>query len=150
MFNAFRTRRLFHFVLICALIGTYTACSDDEEEDDEPTIGSMRIIVGTQTVTVSSSGVVTGGPIVIPTGNTAISATFLLPNGQVETKVDAATFRLDVATDNAAMASFTRIGAFNGTLVGGTKGSTVLRFALFHLAEQHNDFGPFPVPVTVQ
>jgi hypothetical protein len=150
MFFATRARKLYQISAVLALVTTLAACSKDEEPDDEPDIGSMRLAVGTQTITVTSGGVVTGGPIVIPVGSTPISATFLLPNGQVETKVTDATFRLDVTTDAAGTASFTRAGNFNGSLVGGTAGSTVLRFALFHLAEQHNDFGPFPVPVTVQ
>jgi len=126
------------------------SCDDETAPEEEPEVATMRLIVGAQTVNVADDGTVTGGPIIIPVGNTAISAAFLRADGTAEPLVTADVFRLDVASDNAGIASFTRGGSFNGNLVGAAAGSTILRFSLFHLEEQHEDFGPFPVAVTVQ
>lgn len=138
--------------LLTLTLGLVVAsCGDDPvAEEGEPEVATMRLTVGSQTINVADDGTVTGGPITIPVGSTAISAQFLLASGQPEPLVKPDVFQLTVSSDNAGVASFTRGGAFNGSLVGGAKGTTILRFALFHIEEGHEDFGPFPVTVVVQ
>lgn len=140
--------------LVALTVGLLVAsCGDStgpEEEEHEPEVATMRLTVGSQTINVAEDGTVTGGPIVIPVGNTTISAQFLLASGQPEPLVTADVFQLNVDSDNTGVAGFTRTAAFGGSLVGTAAGSTILRFALFHIEEGHEDFGPFPVSVTVQ
>lgn len=139
--------------LLTLMLGlTVASCGSDPmaEEEDEPEVATMRLTVGSQSIDVADDGTVTGGPISIPVGSTTVSAQFLLANGQPEPLVTADVFQLNVDSDDASVASFSRGGAFNGTLVGAAAGNTILRFSLFHIEEGHEDFGPFPVPVQVQ
>jgi hypothetical protein len=127
------------------------SCDDDPTEpEDEPNVATMRLTVGSQTVDVDEDGSVTGGPIVISVGSTAISAQFLLPNGQPDPLVTAAEFQLDVESDDEGVVDFTRASAFSGSLVGVVTGSEIVRFSLLHVEKQHADFGPFPISVTVE
>lgn len=128
------------------------ACDDDViEPDNEPTFSTVVFTVGTQTVTMAeATGAVTGGPITLQAGQNAnMTATFRLANGSADPVVTASDFRLDVASDNSAIVSFTRTGPFAGTLVAGQKGTTNLRIELFHIGEGHEEFGPFPLTVVV-
>jgi hypothetical protein len=121
-----------------------------EEPDVEPTVTAIRLLVGAQTVEVSDNGTVTGGPIQLSAGqDVTLTATFLGAAGAVETGISAAEFEIRVEPADEGIVSFTRTGAFAGTLAGGSAGSTTVAVALFHLVEMHEDFGPFNVPVTV-
>jgi hypothetical protein len=143
-----RRRRLLGASLALAL--AHVACDDDPmQAEEEPEVATMRLTVGTQTIDVADNGVVTGGPIAIPVGSTAISVEWLLADGSPADDVDGVEFQLDVQTDNAAIVTFTRTGPFVGTLVGVTPGSTTVEMGLLHVLEGHHDFGPFVVPVTV-
>jgi hypothetical protein len=145
-------RRSIIAVLGTVVFGLALASCDGstEPEEEEPEVATMRLTINAQTVDIAENGSVSGGPIVVPVGNTAISAAFLRADGSADPVVTADVFRLDVDSDNAGIASFSRSGAFNGNLVGTAAGSTILRFSLFHIEEGHEDFGPFPVAVTVQ
>lgn len=127
-----------------------TACNKKTTEpNDEPAVTTMRLVVGTQTVNVNASnGAVTGGPIVLAANtNVAVAVTFLRSDGSPDPLVTATTFRMDATPANANV-TFTRTGPFAGTLRGTVSGATTIEFALFHLAEGHNEFD-FDVPVTV-
>jgi hypothetical protein len=119
-----------------------------EEAEQEPEVAIMRLAVGGQTVDVADDGTVTGGPITL-NGTETITATFLKADGTAETLVTADEFELQVTPSSAAL-TFTRTSAFAGSLTAVTAGSAQIEVALFHLVEQHEDFGPFNVPVTVQ
>jgi hypothetical protein len=137
-------------ILLLAL--TAAGCNDSgtEPDDDEPNVATMRLTVGQQTINVNArTGAVTGGPIVIPVGNTAVSAQFLLDNGQPDPVATSASFRLDVDPANTQVVTFARTSAFAGTLQGLQAGSTTILFGLFHLGEGHEEF-EWPVPVQVQ
>ncbi|MCI0436606.1 MAG: hypothetical protein L0271_23655 [Gemmatimonadetes bacterium] len=139
-----------HILAVLPLVLAFAACSDDpmeEEEDPAEAVVAMRLVVGNQTITVADNGTVTGGPINLTQGNTAVTASFLDAANAVVGGLD--DFRLEVTSDNAAVASFARTGAFTGNLVGAAAGQTTLRFSLFHIQEQHDDFGPLPVPTVV-
>ncbi len=147
-----RFRRLLQVVTAVSVAATVSACGDDTAEPDpEPEVATMRLTVGTQTITVNTSGTVTGGPLVVTRGtNVAVAATWLRADGTADPLVTTAEFRLSGTSDNAATATFTHTAGFSGTIAGVAAGTTQLRFGLLHIAENHNDFGPFPVPVTVQ
>jgi hypothetical protein len=150
MFQIRRHRRItVTTVLLSAL--AFNACDDDPVEVvEEPEIAALRLTVGSQVVTVDDSGNVTGGPILIAVGNTSIAAAALDENGDVMADVTAAEFRLDVVSANAGVVTFSRTGAFAGTLAGVAAGQTSIDVSIFHLEEMHEDFGEFPVSVTVQ
>jgi hypothetical protein len=124
------------------------ACSEDEVEA-EPDVATLRLLIGTNdTVLVSDNGTVTSGPIAI-NANTTISAQWLKADGTPETIVTDAVFQLNVIPANSGVVTFTRTSAFAGTLNRVSAGSTTIQFSLFHIAEGHEDFGPFPVSITV-
>ena len=148
MFTLARVKRPLRAVpLMLGLTLAESAC-DDTEEPQEPAVVTMRLTVGAQVIDVTE-GTVTGGPIVI-NGNTNLSATFLKADGSVETLVTADEFELRVTPANTNLVTFTRTGAFAGTLNRVAAGGTQLEVALFHLIEQHEDFGPVDVAITVQ
>ena len=146
MFSIPSVRRLAALALIAA---TAVACKESTDPgEDEPEVSSMRLTVGSSTVTVAENGAVTGGPLRISTTDQALSATFLRADGTPESLVTAAEFRLDVTGGTGI--TFTRTGPFGGTLRGASAGTVTVNFSLFHLIENHADFGPFPVSVQVQ
>lgn len=146
MFSINNVRHLAAFALIAV---TAVACKESTDpEEDEPEVASMRLTVGASTVTVAENGTVTGGPLRISTADQALSATFLKADGTPEAKVTSAEFRLD-ATGGTGI-TFTRTGAFGGNIKGASAGTVTVTFSLFHLIENHPDFGPFPVSVQVQ
>jgi hypothetical protein len=128
----------------------FGACSNATDEGAEPEVVMMRLTIGAQTITVSDNGTVTGGPIAITaTGTVTVSAQFLRDDGTPDPLVTDALFQLNADPANAGIVTFSRTGAFTGTLTGVSAGSTTIEFSLFHISEGHEDFGPFPVPVEV-
>jgi hypothetical protein len=135
-------------VVFLAIGLSLAACDDDPVIDPEPEVATMRLTIGSQTIDVDAeNGDVTGGPIAIGAGNTAVSVQWLKADGTPETIVTATDFELSVTSGNTAIVTFARTGAFTGNLVGGTNGSTVLTFGLFHVGEGHDEF-EWDVPVT--
>ena len=125
-----------------------TGCSTTEEA--EPDVSSIRVTVGTQTITISSNGTVTGGPITItrPTAP-ALSASFLKADGTQDAIAHGSDFELNAVSASATLLTFTRTSGFAGTLTGLAAGSTQLAVSLRHIADGDAHFGPFNVPVTV-
>jgi hypothetical protein len=149
MWNIARHRQLSVITLFAAATAL-VACGDSTAPDDHEELPhEVRLTIGSQVVTITDGGVVTGGPIMIPVGSTSISAVFLDDEDAVM-DLSADEYELRVVSDNTAVASFTRTSAFAGSLVGGTAGQTLLEVSLFHLEEQHEDFGPFNVTVVVE
>ena len=130
------------------------ACEDSEEPDlDEPDITTVRLTVGSQTINISESCAVTGGPIQIGAGNTPLAATFLLDNGSPDPVVTSLNYELRATVANTALATIARTGAFTGTLARVAPGTTSITVVLFHDDddddEEHNDFS-CAVPLQVQ
>jgi hypothetical protein len=143
-----RSRFSAYFVLpLVVALSAVAGCDDDPVEPEEPEIGTMRITVGSQTLTFTEAG----GPttLTISGASTAIAATFLDPDG-VPLTLDAADFELRVSPANAGVLTFTRTTAFSGTLNRVAIGTTTVELAAFHKGEGHDDFGEFVVTVTVQ
>ncbi|MGA0920365.1 MAG: hypothetical protein ACO327_00085 [Gemmatimonadaceae bacterium] len=145
------TRRLRPLVAIATLTLGLGACKDSTGPDDHghaEEVHAMRITLADGTaVTVGETGTVTG-TLTIPSGvATAFTVTFLDDDGAVVTDLPASEYQASVSP-NAGI-TFARTGAFTGTLQGATAGTVTVRFGLFHIEENHDDFGPFSVPVTI-
>lgn len=139
------SRRVVAAVLLSAFA---TACKESTDPgEEEPEVASVRLTVGTSTVTVAENGAVTGGPLRLTTADQGLTATFLKADGSVESLVTSAEFRLDVTGGTGV--TFTRTGAFAGNIRGTAGTNTSVNVSLFHLIENHADFGPFPVAVQV-
>jgi hypothetical protein len=136
-----------------AMIAAVAGCDDstDPEDEHELHVETMRLTVGTQVVSVTD-GVVTGGPLVLEVGANTVTAEFLDEDGVPDPHVTPAEFQLNVSIGLSDPFSFTRsmTNPFSGTILAAAPvtGSSI-SFALFHIEEQHDDFGPFPVPVNV-
>jgi hypothetical protein len=119
-------------------------CKNDKEAE----VGSIKLMAGTQTITITMTGSV-GGPIIVTHGQSvALSATFFKADGTVETLVTGPTFRLDV-TPAASNVTFSRTGDFTGNLNGVTAGTTTIAVTVLHVVDNQNRLGPVNVPVTV-
>lgn len=147
---------------------TLSACDDTIDPDpDEPSIATMRIVVGSggsaQTVNVARTGCsATGGPVTLSLNvTTPVAISFLNAAGQPDAiSNDATIFRVAGATIGTTTAAepvptpgtitWARTGNFTGTLRGTaatTSGSVT--FSAFHIQEGHPDF-ECAVSITVQ
>lgn len=153
MFGISRIRSRLHvapavLALVCA--GLTAACGDDEL--DEPQVQTIRLVVGTGASAVTYNidrGTGLTGNIVIGRTATPVTATFLRANGQGEPLVTAAEFELRLEDLNPAIATFTRTGAFTGTLTGVAVGTDAVTVQLYHTVDMHPDFGPRSVNLQV-
>jgi hypothetical protein len=136
------------FVIGALLAGLFggIAC---EELDDDPQLAFMLIYLpGNDTVIVDiESGVVESGPITM-FGNVDFSAEFFAANGQPDSRVTEARFRLDVTPTNMGVITFSRVTPFSGTLNKVSVGETQVSFALFNLETQMREFD-LPVDASV-
>ena len=139
-------------VALAALSLGAAACNDEEDHDDEPEVDRMVLTIGTSTVTVSSNGTVTGGPLRAAVGANTVTAQFLRVDGTPDPKVTTSKFRLNVSQPPTGVTFAPVANSLNGTLTTATtlNAQTVnVRFELFHIEENHEDFGPFAVSVRV-
>jgi hypothetical protein len=141
--------RTFRLAAATALIpAALLAVACSTEPDLEPQVATMRIAIGGQTIDVDDAGVVTGGPIVIA-ATTSFTVSWLRADGSPDPLVTADEFEVQVVPTNTGLVTFTRTGPFAGSLNRVAAGSTTISFALLHVEENHEDFGPFNVPITV-
>ena len=154
---AFRAVR--SLALGLALSATVAACGDDDDEAaEEPNPANVTLTItggaSPQTLTWNvGNQAVTGGPIAIPAGQTrTITLTQALrADGTPDPVVTTGTFRLDVLTENNVTFSRGSAGNFAGTLTAGAAGGGSVAFELYHLGENHREYGPSnEVTVTVQ
>jgi hypothetical protein len=144
-------RRSAAILLTAAGLALLAACERSPTAPvEEPSATQIRLTIGSQVVTVAGTGAVTGGPISLPLGATAISAEFLLASGAPDPVVAAPHYRLDVTSRNPGIVTFERTGAFQGTLVATQGGPAQLDVSLFGVSHNHAEFGPFPLPVSVE
>jgi hypothetical protein len=142
------TRRRFAALAVAALALSAGACKDSTSPEAEPEVVTMRITpAGGAAVTVNSVGAVSGTLTVPAAGSRAFTVEFLNAAGQPDPVVDGSTFQVSV-TPGAGI-TFARTGPFAGTLTAGAAGTVAVQFGLLHIEENHNDFGPFTVNVTV-
>ena len=143
-------RRDLRPVIALSLLLGIAGCDESTPPEEEPEVVTMRLTVGTSSVEVEG-GTVTGGPLMVPAGNATLTVEWLRADGTADPLVTDAEFQLNATVSNTAVLTMTRASAFSFTVNGLQSGqSTAVEFALFHLEEQHEDFGPFPVTVQVQ
>lgn len=133
--------------------GALAGCDGDDPvipgDDHAEEVDAVRLTVGSQVVEVDIGGAVTGGPIAIPAGSSvAVTATFLDHDGDL-IQLHADDYELRLEPQAAGVVTFTRSGAFAGTLTGVAAGQTSLAVLLWHLEEDHEDFEQL-VTVSVQ
>jgi hypothetical protein len=136
-------------VLAITVAGLTSACGDDDIL--EPDVQTIRLVISGVTAPIDIDAGATVSPtILITPGAHTVTATFLRANGDIEPLVTGTEFELRLENLNPAIATFTRTGAFTGTLTGLAVGSDEATIELFHLEELHPDFGPKGVTITVQ
>lgn len=141
--------RLFAAVIAALALA---ACSDSTDPGDpEPEVAEMVVTIDGTAYTAGASGF--GAQIASVGGDAvAVSAAFLNDEGDPDPAVTGADFQLSVA-GNAdggplpAGVTFTRTGAFTGTLTVPEGETATIFLGLFHVEEEHDDFGPFPLSV---
>lgn len=115
----------------------------------EPELATMRITVEGQVVDVSSTGVITGGPISLDNNPAVVTVEFLESDGGPSILVTEDDFQVEAVSGSTTTYAITRTGPFTFTFTGVASGSTTVGLALLHLEPNHTDFGPFNVPVEV-
>lgn len=136
------------------------ACKDTTEPEDEPNVAALRLTVGTtnaQTINIATGCVVSGGAINLTANQArAISASFLNAAGQPDPIAnDAGEFQLggntgqNDPTPTPSSITFSRTGAFSGTLTGTATTTGSVFLSLLHIEEGHADWGPCAVPISV-
>ena len=128
-----------------------TACEDKTgpDEEDEPDVATIQLLIGTQTVSINTgNGVVTGGPINLALNSSSlVTATFLRANGTADPIVTPTDFELRVEQATTGI-TFTRTGPFAGTLRGTTAGNGSAKFILYSTDHGHPEY-EYVVPITV-
>jgi hypothetical protein len=146
--RAGRSRLAAYVVLpLVAALSALTGCGSDPVEPEEPEIGSIRLTVGSQTLVITEGG--PQGTLTISGASSSVSVAFFDDVGDSMT-LDADEFELRLTPANTGVLTFTRTGAFTGTLNRVSAGSTTMTVSAYHKVEQHDDFGPHTVSVTVQ
>jgi hypothetical protein len=111
--------------------------------------GYLATTFGSTLVDVWAGGQVVGDPLVILPGTpTPVVATFHDAASNLVQGLEE--YVLVVSPANPALLKFTATGPFEGTLTRLAPGTTTLQLGLRNTERQLEDFGPFPVPVTVR
>lgn len=151
MFSAIKTQRVRLVAVALFSAAAFAACDDDDptEPEEEPEVSSVRLTVGANSVTVTT----TSNPTLnLAAGANTVTAQWLRADGSVETLVTDAEFELRISGVSGSNLAWTPTGAGGGTLtVSGLSGgqTAAARVVLFHLEEQHEDFGPVNFTVRV-
>jgi hypothetical protein len=151
MLTRFSFRRSSAIALTLIALSAFAACSNDDpaEPDNEPEIASLRLTVGPNSVTVSTTQSPT---LTVASGTNNVTAEWLKADGAVESRVTDAEFELRIRQTTGTNLTWTPTSARAGTLVvSGLSGgaTTAAQVSLFHKAEQHDDFGPLAFTIRV-
>jgi hypothetical protein len=124
------------------------ACNDSGTGPlPEPELDRMRVTIGGQSVDVSATGALTGGPFLITDDVSIVTVAFFEADGGPSALVNEQDFRADLTSADTDIASVARAGAFTFELTMESEGITELNLALTHIAPDHSDFGPHDVPL---
>ena len=119
MLTSLRSRR---FLALGAVVSVLAvgACDDDDENgpDNEVEVSAMIIDAGTQSVSVSETGVVTGGPFVFALGDRAVTVSFRDENGDLIDEDDLVGYIAEATTNDADVVSVSPTGDFTFTITG--------------------------------
>src|SRR5688572_17901766 len=111
--------------------------------------GYLATTFGSTLVDVWAGGQIVGDPLTIaPGAPTPVVATFHDAASNLIMGLEE--YELVVTPVDASLLRFTPTGPFEGTLTRLAPGSTMLHLGLRNTMRQLEDFGPFPVPVTVR
>lgn len=143
-----RIARLSALVLALAVTA---ACGNDELPEPEPEIAEVVFrIDGAVAFTVNGAGVVTSGSTAIPLGVHQLRAAAFDEDGNPVDEVADGIFELRGTNVNPATLEFTKgNGLLTGSLNAKQGGSASVRLELWHLEEDHEDWGPFTVQFIV-
>jgi hypothetical protein len=134
-----------------AMAGT-TACLGTDDDDDEPEVASMRLTVGGTTRNITGAAGENRTFTVTGTAPVAVSAEFLLANGQVEMRAMTNDFRLLVTPTTGSGVVWTAAAGnnFAGTLAvpASVTGTTTIQVSLLHISSGHSDYGPFTITLS--
>jgi len=147
-----RRHRSFLAVALLALIPVFTACDDDEtgEEPHDELPQFMELTVAGQTTVFDLGGALEeGDPITIAVGaSVPVTARFLADDGdEIEAHEDE--FELRVTNTTPNIVTFAAGGHLSGTLTGVAAGNGIVSFELWHLVENHDDWGG-DISITVE
>jgi hypothetical protein len=122
------------------------AACEDPAEVEVPEATMIRLVAAGQTVDITTDGA--SRSLNLVRGNNTVTATFFRDNGN-ELQLGTNDFEIRLTPANTGVATFTRTGAFAGTLAGVATGSTQVSVELFHKIDQHAHLGPVQVTVNV-
>jgi hypothetical protein len=127
------------------------ACEDDPTQigEEEPEVVAIRLVLGSDTVTLNENGTQSPATFTLPVGTTSVSAQFLRADGQPDPIVTAAEYQLNINPIAGSGVTFTRSNPFTGTLSTTSTGQKTAGVSLFHIEELHDDFGPRTLNFTV-
>ena len=140
MHTTFAFGRALRTAAVMALIGFASACNGSTDADPEPEIASVRITVGAQVVNISETGQQTGA-LTVAQGNTPVTVAWLRADGTPDPVVNSEDFEVRLVAQGSTGISFTPSSPFAGTLSATSAGQKVVQVQLFHLDEQHDEFG---------
>jgi hypothetical protein len=150
MLNTRKHRGLLSLALLL-LVPTLSACDDDEEVEVDPAdaLAFVELTMGGVTLRLNESGnPVSGGPLIVAVGATLpITARVLDEDGN---DINSTLDDFELRGTSPTGVTFASTGDFTGTITGVTAGAGNIRFELFHVVEQHADWGPHDVAITVQ
>jgi hypothetical protein len=138
---------------------TISACSDDDPTgtEPEPEVQQLILTAGANTLTIDRT---IGGPtpagsvLTIPLGATPITAVVRKADGSVETLVTGAEFDIRISPTTGTPFTWAPNATLGGTLTTAASVTSGQNMAatvdLFHRAEGHADFGPYPITIRAQ
>lgn len=142
----FPLRRL-SAVLVLSLAATLSGCKEDLTLDHAE-VDFMRITVAGQApVLVNATGTASATLTLTQGVATSVNVEFLDATQQDALGAEADLYQANITP--AAGIAFARSNAFGGTLTASATGSISVDFAMFHLEDGEEEFGPFPVTFVV-
>jgi hypothetical protein len=135
--------------MLALLIVASSCGKDTTEEEPEPNVVSVRLTIGSVTKTLSGAAS-EDNTFTIARGANAVTAVWLTTGGGVDPVATTAKFTLKIVPGNSAITyTPSATQSFTGTLnVASAVTNATAQYSLFHVAEGHEDFGPFTIKIT--
>jgi hypothetical protein len=137
-------------VAVLALLVVASSCGDSTEpEEDEPSVTQLRLTIGSTTKTFTGAAG-EDRSFTVARGANAVTARWLRVDGTDDPVATTATFTLRVVPSSGSITyTPSATQSFTGTLnVSAAVTNAPTTFALFHVAEGHEDFGPITINIT--
>ena len=160
MSHPFPFRRVPRALLAALAAAALGACNDpvgaglDEEHGHVEEVESLRLTVtpagGAAVVyALTTNGVLTPSPLRLPVGAATVTVDFLDGAGAVVTsEVHDDEYEIQFLAPPSGV-TFARSGAYAGTFSASGAASGTMRVQLWHLDEDHEELGPWPIAVQV-